>query len=268
VVDAVGEGVDQALLARVVVGENIRSCGACDNCGRGRYALCERDYREAGFTTDGAWADQLLVPASQLHVLPDNADLRSAAGIEPAACAASVVDRAHIEPHHRVGVVGGGTLGLLCAQLISSRGADVTVIDPRHWKEGLARRCGAAQLIDPDAARSAIWNLDVVIEAAGAVGSLQLGLDLVRPGGRVIVCGIAPKDDVVRSVDIVSKNVDVSGVFGATREGWNSAVAEFVKGSLNPGVLVTHEFPLEEIEAALNVVESVRERVGKVLLRL
>ena len=58
------------------------------------------------------------------------------------------------------------------------------------------------------------------------------------------------------------------GVFGATREGWNSAVAEFVAGNLNPGVLVTHEFPLEEIETALNVAESVHEKVGKVLLRL
>lgn len=268
IVDAVGDGVDRALLARAVVGENIRSCGACDYCRLGNYALCERDYREAGFTTDGAWADRILVPASQLHVLPDDADLRSAAGIEPAACAASAVDRARIEPHHRVGVVGGGTIGLLCTQLLSSRGAEVTVIDPRSWKGPLSRRCGAARLVDPEAARSAVKNLDVVIEAAGAMGSAQLALDLVRPGGRVIVCGIAPKEDIVRSVDIVSKNVEVSGVFGATREGWNSAVVEFVEGNLDPGVLVTHEFALEEIENALNVVESADEMVGKVLLRL
>jgi len=64
------------------------------------------------------------------------------------------------------------------------------------------------------------------------------------------------------------KNVEVSGVFGATREGWNSAVVEFVEGNLDPGVLVTHEFALEEIENALNVVESADEMVGKVLLRL
>lgn len=267
IVEAIGDEVDHSLLHKPVVGENIRSCRECDSCRAGRAANCENEYSEAGFTIDGAWADRILVPATSLHVLPDDADLRSAAGIEPAACAATAVHRACIESYHRVGVVGGGTIGMLCTQLISSRGADVTVIDPRGWRLPIALKCGASRVVDPELARSSVEGLDVVIEAAGVVGSVQLAFELVRRGGRVVICGIAFEDDFVRPVDIVSKNLDVIGIFGATTEGWDIAVAEFVAGNLDPGVLVTHEFPLDEIEGALHLFENAGPMVGKVLIR-
>ena len=250
-----------------MVGENIRSCGACGACRDGNVAACEGDYLEAGFTLDGAWADHILVPVSLLHVLPDDADLRSAAGIEPAACAATAVNEAHIGPHHKVGVVGGGTIGMLCTQLISSRGANVTVVDPQRWKLPIALKCGASRLVEPEFAQSSIRDLDIVIEAAGVVGSVQTAVDLVRRGGRVVICGIAPLNDVVRSVDIVSKNLSIAGVFGATKMGWAAAVSAFTTGNLDPGVLVTHEFSLDEIESALHLVDTAGPTVGKVLIR-
>ncbi len=267
VVVAVGDGVDRAWLHRSVVGENIRSC-VCDVCRNATVATCESSYVEAGFTIDGAWADHILVPVLQLYALPEDADLRSAAGIEPAACAATAVEEARIEPHHKVGVVGGGAIGLLCTQLISSRGADVTVVDPRSWRRPIAMQCGASGFVAPSAALSSLSDLDVVIEAAGVLGSVQMGVDLARVGGRVVICGIAPSSDVVRSVDIVSKILSVVGVFGATKAGWETAVAAFVSGNLDPGVLATHEFTLDEVESALHLVEGAQPLVGKVLIRL
>lgn len=266
-VEAIGDGVDPELLHQPVVGENIRSCGVCASCRVGAVASCGGAYSEAGFTIDGAWADRMLVPASSLYVLPENADLRSAAGIEPAACAATAVDRASVEPHQRVGVIGGGTIGMLCTQLLSSRRADVTVVDPRYWRRPIAIQCGASQYFDSTTARSSAGDLDIVFEAAGVAGSAQMAVDLVRRGGRVIVCGIAPAQDAVRSIDIVAKNLTVVGIFGATKQGWISAVSEFVSGNLDPGMLVTHEFALLEIESALNTVESAGPSVGKVLIR-
>ena len=156
---------------------------------------------------------------------------------------------------------------MLSTQLVSSLGADVTVIDPNGWKRAMAMRCGSSRLVDPELARLSIRDLDIVIEAAGVVGSVQMAIDLVRPGGQVVICGIASLSDVVRSVDIVSKNLSVIGVFGATKLGWDSAVAAFTTGNLDPGVLVTHEFWLDEIEGALDAVETAGPMVGKVLIR-
>jgi len=215
IVESIGDGVDPALVHKPVVGENIRSCGKCQPCREGN--VCEGTYSEAGFTIDGAWADRMLVPANLLHVLPDNADLWSAAGIEPGACAATAVDRANIEPHHLVAVVGGGTIGMLCSQLSRARGADVIVIDPRSWRQPIATACGASSLVDPELALSSVGGFDIVIEAAGAIGSVQMAVDLVRRGGVVVVCGAAAPHDVLRSVDIMSKSLAMYGVFGATR---------------------------------------------------
>jgi threonine dehydrogenase-like Zn-dependent dehydrogenase len=156
---------------------------------------------------------------------------------------------------------------MLCTQLISSRGIDVTVVDPQSWKLPIALQCGASRLVDPEVARTSIGSFDIVIEAAGVVGSAQLAVDLVRRGGRVVLCGIAPTNDTVHSVDVVSKSLHLVGVFGATSEGWKSAVAEFVAGNLDPGALVTHEYPLDQIEDALHVVSDVGPMVGKVLVR-
>src|SRR5439155_26588523 len=127
----VGADVDPGLVGHGVVAEGIRPCGACGPCQAGNAPQCETAYDETGFTRDGAWADHVVVPAALVHALPLGADLRSAATIEPAACAATAVARAEIVAGERVAVIGGGTIGLLTAQLL--RGAhpsEIVVIEP------------------------------------------------------------------------------------------------------------------------------------------
>ncbi|MFV2120422.1 alcohol dehydrogenase catalytic domain-containing protein, partial [Streptomyces sp. Act-28] len=76
-VEAVGDGVDPALVGRRTVAEGFRSCGACERCRCGETSLCTAGYAETGFTEPGAFADHLTVPARLLHLLPDDAALRA-----------------------------------------------------------------------------------------------------------------------------------------------------------------------------------------------
>jgi 2-desacetyl-2-hydroxyethyl bacteriochlorophyllide A dehydrogenase len=268
VVEAVGPGADTGLLNRRVVGENIRSCGRCDPCRRGDTPACETGYEETGFTLDGAWADRLVVPASLLHPLPAAADLRSAAGIEPAACAAAALRRTELVAGQRVAVVGGGTIGLLCAQLARPQASDLVVVDPDAAKTELARRCGADRLVAPElAGRELNARFDVVVEAAGVAGSASLAIELARRGGRVVICGIPPADDTITTLAVVAKRLTISTVFGATQDAWRDAVAAFAADRLDPGVLVTHELDLDDAAHALDLVAGRRPGVGKVLLR-
>lgn len=267
-VELVGDGVPADLVGQPVVGENIRPCEQCEPCRRGNAPACESGYEETGFTLDGAWADHVVVPAALLHVLPADADLRSAAGIEPAACAAAGILRAEVVAGERVAVIGGGTIGLLCAQLARGAGAEVTVVDPQPTKEDLARRCGASAFVAPaEAERELRDRFDVVIEAAGVVGSAALALELARRGARVVICGIPPADDTIGTLALVAKGLDVSAVFGASHEAWCAAVSAFVAGTLDPSVLVTHELGLEEAERALEMIADGGPGIGKVLLR-
>ena len=264
---AVGPGVVPELVGRGVVAESIRPCDACEPCRHGNAPACETRYDETGFTRDGAWADHVLVPARLVHPLPDGADLRSAAGIEPAACAAAAVERAAPAAGDRVAVVGGGTIGLLATQLVHAvLPSELVVVEPMRSRWNMAERCGATQVL-VEAPVELESSFDVVIEAAGAAGTAQRAMDLARRGARVALAGIPAPLDVVVTQRIVSKQLQVSGIFGAPRHAWLRALEAFRDGALDPGMLVTHEVPLDDARQALDLVARRSAGVGKVLLR-
>ncbi|HEX6446917.1 MAG TPA: alcohol dehydrogenase catalytic domain-containing protein [Streptosporangiales bacterium] len=268
-VAGVGAGVDPALVGRPVVGEGFRSCLRCTACRRGDTNLCDAEYAETGFTEPGAWADHLTLPARLLHVLPDGADLRAAALLEPAACVAAACLKAAVLPGERAAVVGAGTLGLLATQLLAAvHPAELVVVHTRRDRAGLAKRCGATSLATVDEAASLAGGFDAVVEAAGASGAARTATRLARRGGRVVLTGIAPADDDPPSpTDLVLGELTVHTVFGAPSRAWSHAVRAFASGALHPAELVTHEFPLDEVAEAYRVLEHERRSTVKVLLR-
>jgi threonine dehydrogenase-like Zn-dependent dehydrogenase len=270
VVEAVGPGVEPGLVGRKVVGEGFRPCRRCAACRRGETNLCAADYRETGFTEPGAWADHLTLPAELLHPLAQDADLRAAAALEPAACVAAAALKAATVPGERVAVVGAGTLGLLAVQLLAATGpAELVVVHPQPARTELALRCGATRLVSPaQAAAGAVGGFDAVIEAAGAPGTARLATTLARRGGRVVLIGLPAADpDPPSPAELVLGQLTVYTVFGASSGAWSHAVRAFAAGVLRPRLLITHELPLEDAMAAITVLTEQRDTAVKVLIR-
>jgi 2-desacetyl-2-hydroxyethyl bacteriochlorophyllide A dehydrogenase len=265
----VGPGEDSGLLGRPVVGEGFRSCLRCDACRRGDTNLCGNGYQETGFTEPGAWADYLTLPARLLHVLPDDADLRAAAALEPAACIASACLKAATVPGERVAVVGAGTLGLLAVQLLAAaHPAELTVVHTRMARADLAIECGATNVVTPERAVDLAGRFDAVIEAAGAPGTARLATVLARRGGRVVLTGIpASDDDPPTPTELVLGELTVHTVFGASSRAWQHAVRAFAAGALRPDLLITYEVALDDVTEAFRVLEQERASAVKVLLR-
>ncbi|GAB7191478.1 alcohol dehydrogenase catalytic domain-containing protein [Kineococcus sp. NUM-3379] len=267
-VAAVGEGVDAALVGRPVVGEGIRPSLTNPASVAGDPDGGSTPYEETGFTLPGGWSDYLVLPSSLLHLLPEGADLRAAAGIEPAACVAEAVLLADLTVGSKVAVIGAGALGLLATQLLRGTGAEVTVLHHNASREELARRCGAAHYaLSAEAEREGLFGtFDAVIEAAGVPGVARLATRLGRPGGRVVLTGIPGEDaDDLSSLELVTSQVHVLTVFGAPRRAWAYAVRAFAQGILDPSVIVTHEFGIEQAQEALDLLGS-RSGALKVLL--
>ena len=266
-VHSVGEGVDPDLIGRNVVAEGFRSCGRCALCHSGEAVLCESGYDEIGFTRPGAWADQLVVGADQVHVLDDAADLRSAAGLEPAACAADAVERAALRGGERVAVVGGGTIGLLAVQLVLARTpAHLLVIEPNRRRRELAT-AWAARGVHPEDLAAIDGDFDVVIEAAGTQEAARTAVGLARRGGCVVLAGIPGPTATLAVRHLVTKRLRIATVFGATRSAWDLAVSAFDEGVLDPGGLVTHDLDLGDAAEALRLLSTPADDLGKVLLR-
>ncbi|UGQ10855.1 alcohol dehydrogenase catalytic domain-containing protein [Yinghuangia sp. ASG 101] len=264
-VEAVGEGVSDALTGRRVVAEGFRNCQVCDRCRAGETSLCTAGYEETGFTLPGAMADTVTVPARLLHVLPDDADPTAAALLEPAACAAAAALRADVRPGERVAVVGTGTLGLLSLQLLAaSSPAELLAVGRHAAHADRARRCGATAFTEPG---SAPGEFDVVVEAAGSPGSARAAAGMLRRGGRLVLTGIAGSGAAgLDPTDLVVRRLDVRTVFGATPAAWAHAVRAFAAGLLDPSHLVTHRFPVTEFARAIELVGADDPEVGKVLL--
>lgn len=268
-VDAVGEGVDPALVGRKAVGEGFRTCQVCDRCRAGESSLCTAGYDETGFTRPGAFADALVLPAHLLHVLPDGADLRAAALLEPAAVVAAAALAARTQPGERVAVVGAGTLGMLAVQLLAACSpAELLAVDPRPLRAEQARQFGATDAAEPGPAARLRGRYDLVLETAGAPGSAADSCLLARRGGRVVLTGMF--EPGARGIDPVHLSVSqltVRSIFGAPPAAWAHAVRAFHTGVLDPGPLITHELPLSDFGEAIALLGSGSDDVGKVLLR-
>jgi threonine dehydrogenase-like Zn-dependent dehydrogenase len=266
-VEEVGAGVPQSLVGRKVVGEGFRNCQICDRCHAGETTLCTAGYEETGFTQPGAMATTLTLPARLLHVLPDDADLTTAALLEPAACIATAAIKANARPGERVAVVGTGTLGMFAVQFLTAGSpAELLVVGTRNDRQALSRRFGARDFRTTD--QQLPDDVDVVIETAGSASAARTAASLLRRGGRLVLTGIpAPGAEGLDPTGLVVRQLEVHTVFGAPPEAWAHTVRVFGAGLLDPLPLVSHELPLAEFSQAIEWVGPGDPKAGKVLLR-
>lgn len=195
VVVEAGEGVDLAVGQRVAV-EGHLFCDQCYWCRRGDYALCAT-LRSTGQGADGGLADEMLAPARICLPYSDALTPEQAAVAEPTSVACRAVRRAGFQPGATVAVVGGGTIGLLVAQVARLRGAGrIVVVEPVARRRELAARLGADVTVPPAEAREALRDLtggvgpDVVFEAGGNPAAIRSAVEWTRKGGRTVLLGV------------------------------------------------------------------------------
>ena len=128
-VTAVGDGADAAWVGRRVMGDTMLGDGVCRRCRRGHQHVCE-NRQEVGIRAGrpGALAEQLAVPVSSLHRLPDTVDPVLGALVEPGGNALRSASAAGLQPGDRVLVLGPGTIGLLAAMFARAADAEVHLL--------------------------------------------------------------------------------------------------------------------------------------------
>jgi 2-desacetyl-2-hydroxyethyl bacteriochlorophyllide A dehydrogenase len=268
VVAAVGEQVTRVVPGDAVVVEGIIPCSVCDACRRGQTNLCVV-YDELGFMRDGAAGQSVTTREHLVHRLDPGVPLVSGALVEPAAVVLRGLSCMDLQPGARVVVVGAGTLGLLTAHLVRLWSpARVTVTGRRAIQGVLASAMGADDYV---VGRPEPRSFDVAIEAAGTLTAVEVALEAARRGGQVLLLGICGhgKTLPMSPDEVVNNDLRIRGSFGYTAAAWAQVVALLNAGRLDLQALVTHRFPLEQYEAALDTLARPTESArGKVLLDL
>jgi L-iditol 2-dehydrogenase len=225
---------------RRVVAANSAPCGACDGCARGEQC------RELVFLS-GAYADFILVPAriaaANLHEVPAGVAPEVAAMVEPLACCLHGVARAGIEAGDAVAILGAGPIGLMLAACVADAGGWPVIVGGRAERRALVETFGA----EAGDGRGA----DVVIEAAGTEQAWADAVELVRPGGTVLVFGGLPREarPPVDAYRLHYEELTVRGSFHHTPATVRAALGFLASGAYPWDRLVTHRVSLAELPA-------------------
>ena len=196
-ISALGEGVTGWKVGDRVTANGTLCCGVCEACRSGRYNVCQK-LGFLGVSTDGAFAEEVVVEAARLFAIPEGLSMRTAVLCEPLACGIHATRLLGDVAGKDVAVIGPGIIGLSAFFAARLKGARrILVSGIGSWRKELIERYGGvyvdAAKEDPVEAVSAFTegNLaDIVYECIGAEKTLDQAIRMSKPGGKLMVMGV------------------------------------------------------------------------------
>ncbi len=204
------------LLGKRVVGDINAACRRpdCYYCQRGIFSQCPRRTTLGIVNRDGAFADYVLLPVENLHLVPDNVSDEEAVFVEPLAANFEIMEQVHIRPTDVVMVLGDGKMGQLAAQVLALSGCEVSMIGKHEEKLALVESRGISihrledvELMVEDGTRPA----DMVVECTGSAHGLETALRLLRPRGCLILKSTVAEKSLLHLAPIVIDEIRVQG---------------------------------------------------------
>jgi len=265
VVHAVGEGVEDIHVGDRAAVDAIIPCHQCELCRVGLYEICS-NLEHYGWHHSGGFAEYTLVPAGHVVLIPDEVSLEEAALLDVLVVGLHATHMVGVTMADRVAILGAGPIGLAMAAVCRRAGAREVYITAKHpLQKELARSIGVDLVLDPDieAATAAVaertdgMGADCVLESVGyKANTMQLALELVRRGGRIVFTGVFEGDVSLNLGPVLRKEATITGshAFGM----WNLvreldlAVEMLARGEFPAKRLITHRFPLEQINEAFH----------------
>lgn len=254
------------------VSEQIVPCGQCRYCRNGQYWMCMvHDIYGFRQKTYGAMAEYVKLPAGALNYkVPEGIPAEHAAFVEPLACSIHAVQRGEIEFHHVVVIAGMGPLGLgmvAAARLKNPR--LLIVLDLNDKRLDVAKKCGAdmtfnptrVDVIDEVRALTEGYGCDVYIEATGHPMAVEQGLHMICKLGTFVEFSVM-REPVTVDWTIIGDTKELN-IHGAHLSPYTYPIAidMIAKGLLPMDEIVTHQLPLAEFQAGINLVRAGDESI-------
>ncbi|MFB3816060.1 MAG: alcohol dehydrogenase catalytic domain-containing protein [Candidatus Methylomirabilales bacterium] len=268
VIHAVAPDVTRLAVGDRVVAAHHVPCGRCWACRHGSESMC-RQFKATNIEP-GGFAE--FVRLSALHVqhvafrLPAELAFDAAAFTEPLACAVRAVERSAVQPGDRIGVFGGGGMGLLIAQVLAARGAVPVVVEVSESRLALARALRVKETVNPareDLARVVAETtggagLDGVVLTVATAAVLAQAQRLVRAGGRINVFA-GPAEGPLLPLDfgdLYHRELSVCSTYSATPATLAAALDLLATNQVQVLPLISHRLPLTAFEEGVRLQRS------------
>ncbi|MEM1508090.1 MAG: zinc-binding dehydrogenase [Candidatus Bathyarchaeia archaeon] len=217
-----------------------------------------------------AFAEYYKTERRNVAKIPENIDEKDLIYwvSEPLACAVTGIKGSNIRVGDKVCIVGCGYMGLLLIQLVpKDTVGEIVAIDIRDKCLDLAKKFGVKHTLNPS--RNNVvketfeilgGEADIVIEASGAPGTIDLATDLVRSGGRLVIFGRHVVDEKVPTEKWHVKGLTILNTSPSFSENFNKdfidAVSLLRKGVIDQKPLITHVFPYLKAQEAFELASK------------
>lgn len=237
-------------------------CKKCIQCKNAHFEMCE-NYDYLGSRRDGGFAEYVAVPIWNLIEINDSIPFTTAAMLEPLSVALHAMNIAKIKEGDSVGIIGTGMIGISAAQWAKKIGASqVEVIGRNEDKRSLIENCGLDYYVST--AQDKDKTYDIVLEAVGTPTSVELSLNLSKPGGTIVLMG-NPSGDILLSQNtywrILRKQLTVKGTWnsafnGACASDWTTTVKALQNGDIFVDSLITHCFKQQDLTLGIKLMKA------------
>jgi len=268
-VAALGDGTKGFKVGDPLIIPAVLTCGKCSACRAGRENICQTMLM-LGNHMNGGYAEYVAVPTKDLIPVPSDLPLVSCCIIADALSTPfhAVVNRGEVKPGDVVAVFGCGGVGINVVQFAALAGAKVIAVDLQDEKLEVARKLGAADVVNArdenlvKVIRKKTGGCDIAFEAIGKPAVMLQAMNVLNPGGRFVMVGYSPDDVALPASRIMFREMEIRGSLGCRPLDYHRIVALVKQGRINLDSLISNRYPLEQINDAFDDL-----RGGKPVIR-
>lgn len=248
-----------ALTGKRIAGEINSGCGHCDLCRADLTRHCPDRTVLGILGRNGAFAEYLILPDTNLVQLPDAIPDEIGVFVEPIAAAYEILEQVRLGRNEKILILGDGRLGAIIGLVLWAEAYDPVI--GGHHPEKL--RLLAALGLKTELEAHLQPGFDTVVDCTGAVSGLNRAVELVRPRGRIVLKSTAAVSAELNLARIVINEITVIG----SRCGrFGPAIDSLESGKVDPRPLISAIYPLED---ALTALEAAKDPQNfKVLLKM
>ncbi len=250
------------------------SCGRCDQCLRGRPHTC-RKLRFLGYPNqlEGCLSEYIVIPGQNCYPFDRSMTFTQGVLVEPLSIGVYAVNHLKDIKADTIGILGTGPIGL--SVLLATEKTDTSAIyitDKIQSRIEAALNAGAKWGGNPDESDivGAIYNqtsgLDVVFECCGDQAALDQALELLKPGGKLLILGIPGIDRISFNISrLRRKEISILNI-RRQNQCFQTALDMIKNGSVEVDFMATHTFPLSEAQNAFELASSYEDGIIKAII--
>lgn len=275
IVAETGTGVKTVKPGDMVAIEPSLPCGQCDQCLSGRSHTCRRiRFLGCPGQAEGALSEYIVMPEENCLPLPGNLNADHGSISEPLAIGIYSVKKSGGVKGLKVGILGFGPIGMSVMLAARADGAEkIYVTDKISERLAIAVKEKADYTGNPLTENIVgkirdhePLGLDVVFECCGQQEALDQSVDLLKPGGKIIIAGIPEFANWSLNVEntrrrelmiqFIRRQVACTGI----------AIEMMHSGRIDVSNMVTHRFPFSQTKEAFDLVASYGDGVMKAMI--